>query len=209
MIKRIPVLIFASLLLLTGCSNDQNQNQKNTTTIEKQQDTDDLDTTDEFKDEITDNQEEIKEDNEEQLEDNIEDKSLNQLSKFKIYTSNEASDEVVEVFVDNIDYNNPIKDNLQELSNMLVKEHFKDDSIKINVVSIDENNIATVDLLNEENWLKYFQGSTGGALTQEILTETLLQDDYDGEWISGVKILVDGEENKEYDHISFAEIFER
>ncbi len=219
MIKRIPVLIFASLLLFTGCSKEQSQdlsinvaneqeyNQDNDLETEELEDDKNLDNQEDDKD--LDNQEEAVDNDENTIEETNEKVAVNNVSNFKIYTSNDESDEIIEVAVDSLDEKNNIKYNLQELSNMLIKEHFKDDSIKINIVSIDENNIATIDLLNEEGWSKYFQGSTGGMLTQEVLTETLLQEDYDGEWVSGIKILVDGKENMEYDHISFVEVFDR
>lgn len=47
----------------------------------------------------------------------------------------------------------------------------------------------------------YFQGSTGGAITSVSLVETMLQKDYDGDWVDGVKFLYDGEPI-EYEHVS-------
>lgn len=47
----------------------------------------------------------------------------------------------------------------------------------------------------------YFQGSTGGAVTSISLEETMLQKDYDGDWVDGVKFLYEGEPI-EYEHVS-------
>ncbi len=47
----------------------------------------------------------------------------------------------------------------------------------------------------------FFQGSAGGGWTCYTLQTTMLQPDYDGEWIDGVRFLYNGEENKYFRHI--------
>ena len=47
----------------------------------------------------------------------------------------------------------------------------------------------------------YFQGSTGGVVTSVSLQETMLQRDYDGDWVDGVKFLYEGEPI-EFEHVS-------
>ncbi|MGL6105216.1 hypothetical protein [Romboutsia sp.] len=102
-----------------------------------------------------------------------------------------------------------IENNLQELCNTLKKEYFKDDNIGIKVVSIDNDKIATINLTNEEAWMKHFQGSAGGIITQGTIVETLLQKQYQGDWIKGLKIQVDGKDGQEYDHVTFTDTFMR
>lgn len=101
-----------------------------------------------------------------------------------------------------------IESNLKDLCNKLQKEYFKD-TAKIQVVSINSDKIATINLVNEEAWMKHFQGSTGGLITQGTIVETLLQKQYQGDWIKGLKIQVDGKDGQEYDHVTFSETFMR
>jgi hypothetical protein len=52
----------------------------------------------------------------------------------------------------------------------------------------------------------YFQGSAGGAHTTLTLTRTLLQEDYQGEWIDGLEFYYEGKPISEadWDHISLS-----
>ena len=50
-------------------------------------------------------------------------------------------------------------------------------------------------------WHQSFQGSTGGAVAETRLVQTMLQRDYDGPWIDGVQFLYDNEP-AELSHVS-------
>ncbi|MFH5836538.1 hypothetical protein ACHAL6_10735 [Proteiniclasticum sp. C24MP] len=71
----------------------------------------------------------------------------------------------------------------------------------------DGKDILYVDLkegsgeVGAPSWVyDYFQGSTGGLVTETALTETFLQREYGGVWIDGVHFTLDGE-TIEYDHV--------
>ena len=69
----------------------------------------------------------------------------------------------------------------------------------------DGKDILYVDLKEETDadpsWIyDYFQGSTGGLVTETALTETFLQREYGGIWIDGVHFTMNGEAI-EYDHV--------
>lgn len=73
--------------------------------------------------------------------------------------------------------------------------------------TIDGKEILVVDLkegsgaVGEKSWVyDYFQGSTGGLVTETALTETFLQREYGGRWVDGVLFTLDGE-SIELDHV--------
>lgn len=73
--------------------------------------------------------------------------------------------------------------------------------------TIDGKEILVVDLkegsgaAGEKSWIyDYFQGSTGGLVTETALTETFLQREYGGRWVEGVLFTIDGE-SIELDHV--------
>ncbi len=73
--------------------------------------------------------------------------------------------------------------------------------------NIDGKEILVVDLkegsgaVGEKSWVyDYFQGSTGGLVTETALKETFLQREYGGRWIDGVLFTIDGE-SIELDHV--------
>ncbi|GEM_PF-465628 len=68
------------------------------------------------------------------------------------------------------------------------------DNKKVAVINLDESSenqgISDFSKLKGSTWAtKYFQGSTGGTITSTQLIETMLQRDYSGQWIDGVKFL--------------------
>jgi predicted RNase H-like nuclease (RuvC/YqgF family) len=71
----------------------------------------------------------------------------------------------------------------------------------------DGKDILYVDLkegsgeVGAASWVyDYFQGSTGGQVTETALVETFLQREYGGIWIDGVHFTLDGE-SIQYDHV--------
>jgi hypothetical protein len=98
-----------------------------------------------------------------------------------------------------------LKQKLQILSKVLSEAYFDNLPIKVlRIEEIDKKKIAIVNLsesaenqgitdykaLKGKTWkIHYMQGSTGGTVTSTRLIETLLQRDYAGQWIDGVKFL--------------------
>ncbi len=89
------------------------------------------------------------------------------------------------------------------------KEYFKEEEATIVLESIDSNGIATINLVNQDAWRPHFQGSTGGIISQSTIIETLLQRGYEGEWIKGINVLIDGKSQEVFDHASFNDTFYR
>ncbi|MEG0842995.1 MAG: hypothetical protein RSD22_03780 [Romboutsia sp.] len=192
---KLGILIAALSLTLVGCSSTEAGNDK-----EKENQT---------------TQNEIKEDVESDKDnDNIakeEEKSKEEkLIDFKIYTADvEDTEKIVELETIKLKENTSVDEKLNELCKALQTKYFKTDTAEITLESIDEDNIAIINLKGQEAWRQYFQGSTGGIISQTTITETLLQKEYKGDWIKGVKILVDSETKDVFDHASFLEPFYR
>lgn len=82
--------------------------------------------------------------------------------------------------------------------------------LTMEAVEIKEENgkdILYVDLkegsgeVGAPSWVyDYFQGSTGGQVSETALAETFLQREYGGVWIDGVHFTLDGE-SIQYDHV--------
>jgi len=89
--------------------------------------------------------------------------------------------------------------------------YFKFGMNPIEILSIDESDgkrIAVINLKEPDEkgrrtWKGiYFQGSTGGGITQHILEYSFLQRDYEGEWIDGIEFYYEGKPIEEWDHIN-------
>ena len=100
----------------------------------------------------------------------------------------------------------PLLQKVRFLADRLSTYRFR--SLPIEVLEIENRkgkHIAVIDLQEDDRsiWSTYyFQGSTGGHMTQTILTKTLLQPDYRGEWIDGVEFYYEGKPMEEWDHIN-------
>lgn len=192
-IKASIITILFSLSLV-GCSNNIDNKPNEQKPIQNQ--------------EQTNNNTEIK-----NKEDKKEIENKNEKDEFKIYTLNyNDTDKKIEFLSLKIDESKSLEDKINELCIALQKEYFKEGSAKIMLKGIDEKNIATINLVNEvpDAWAKHFAGSTGGYISQTTIVETLLQKEYKGQWIKGVKVLIDGKDSQDiYDHAPFGETFYR
>ncbi|CCQ95936.1 hypothetical protein CULT_330021 [[Clostridium] ultunense Esp] len=70
---------------------------------------------------------------------------------------------------------------------------------KIAIINLKEysinQGIEDLEKLIGSSWKAYyFQGTAGGIITSYQLIDTLLQKDYDGEWIDGVQFLYEGKD---------------
>jgi hypothetical protein len=115
---------------------------------------------------------------------------------------------------------------LEKLTTLVSRYHFC--TLPIEVVAL-EDEVATINLA-EHDWnqdpenpvtfpgcfgrswrTNYFQGSAGGMITSKILAYTLLQPEFQGEWIEGVTFQYQGEpiEAGDWDHISLFGVITR
>lgn len=104
-----------------------------------------------------------------------------------------------------------LEEQVQELATQIGKEYFNGLPLEvIGIEQIDGKRIARInlkeDISAEKQWVTYyFQGSTNGAVTKQILQLTLLQPTYENDWIDGVVFYYEGEPMKVYDHIDLSE----
>jgi hypothetical protein len=85
-------------------------------------------------------------------------------------------------------------------------------NLKISILSIDTiegETCLNIDLIENKkfdpsktpSWYQYFQGTTGGSRTSNILISNFLQSQYKGEWIDEIRFYYQGGEIEEWDHI--------
>lgn len=114
--------------------------------------------------------------------------------------------------------NVPVLDKLRILASKLSAQRFSELPIEVvGVKTVKGKRIATIDLreLHDDErlptWLgHYFQGTTGGGLTQTTLVYTFLQTKYRSEWVDGVQFYYQGKPFEgDWDHISLSGVFYR
>jgi outer membrane murein-binding lipoprotein Lpp len=134
---------------------------------------------------------------------------------YPIYAMDVDSMQRITVSFTGIERTRNLRGKLEEVSRALSSEVFEKLTIDLKeVTTIDGKEIATFNLKDvpgiEKAWGEiYFQGSTGGSATIMALTDTLLQKDYQGEWVDGVKFLYE-DQAIEFEHVeSLGETFYR
>jgi hypothetical protein len=134
-----------------------------------------------------------------------EDPKANKI-KLSIYSIDENSLEPNESGTIEVNENASVEDKLKALAKELSEKKF--DKLSIEVKSIDKvdgKKVVTINLADSDakKWVSKFQGSTGGAVTENTLIENFLQSNNKnkGEWVDGVKFLYN---NKpiEYEHVA-------
>lgn len=220
---KIGLLALALSTILVGCSDAtiENNDSTNKPSIEENKDTH----KDNKEQEI--NKEEIENSNKNNVSINKEKEEpiekLEEINKeninientkgkidFKLYTfdSEDTDKRIILKDIHNINKDDTLENKINALLLSLKKDYFKDDKANIQLESINDG-IVTINLIDENSWRTHFQGSTGGYINQKTIVETLLQRDYDGDWIKGVDVLIDGKKQEVFDHASFEEIFYR
>lgn len=129
---------------------------------------------------------------------------------FAIYGANDETLEPVLIKEIEIDEDFPIEKQLNDLAQVLSGTNF--DSLPILVESIleeDGKQIAIINLKEDssrsKSWAgQYFQGSTGGGITQTSLVETFLQRNFEEFEIDGVRFLYEGNTIL-FDHVPLLE----
>ena len=220
---KIGLLALALSITLVGCSDAtiENNDSTNKLSIEENKDTykdnkeqeinkEGIENSDKNDNSINTEKEEPIENLEEINKENINIENSKEVIDFKLYTfdSEDNDKRIVLKDIHNIDKDDTLENKINALLSSLKKDYFKDDKANIQLESINDG-IATINLVDENSWRKHFQGSTGGYINQKTIVETLLQRDYDGEWIKGVNVLIDGKKQEVFDHASFEEIFYR
>lgn len=200
---KFSILVMTLSLMLVGCSSKSTENnnlQNDSSKNNKVQESIDSDKKEIDKEGIdkankVDKSKDLKE------EKNIE---------LKIYTVDvDDTEKIVELKTINIKEDSTLEQKLNELCIILQKEYFQEEEATIELQSIDSNGIANINLVNQDAWRPHFQGSTGGIISQSTIIETLLQRGYEGEWIKGINVLIDGKSQEVFDHAPFNDTFYR
>ena len=126
---------------------------------------------------------------------------------FKIYSADDMTGEKLVVDDVRVKEDLSLDEKLTELTAALSKKVFKLPMVYKGIEDVYGQRIAVIDLMESNkgdadvSWKGlYFQGSTGGMMTSVSLTETILQKDYLGDWVDGVKFLYEGKK-VEFEHV--------
>lgn len=121
--------------------------------------------------------------------------------EYSVYAADVETLEKEEISTTKVNEEQDLLGTLNALADTLSETNF--DGLPIEVTEIKDVNgkkIAIVDLREDESkevgWMSaYFQGSTGGLMTANSLTETFLQRELskDIPWIDGIQILYEGQ----------------
>ena len=127
-----------------------------------------------------------------------------------IYDGDQCGENLEAEKVINLESRLKIEDKIYKIVQEL-KEKFSDIEIEIiGYKNIGNKKILILDLRDKNKSVGSYlnAGSTGSRINLGIIVNSLLRNEKDiHNWIDGVKILVNGEENVEGEHISLAEIF--
>jgi hypothetical protein len=117
-------------------------------------------------------------------------------------------DKKLNCLLDSISKNNFNNLKIQSLGIEEIQKGYK--SLKVNLV--ENSGFKIPDSLGKyQSWYDFFQGSAGGQATTIILTESILQREYKGDWINEVEFYYQNEKmgEGEWDHISLSGIIKR
>jgi len=126
---------------------------------------------------------------------------------FKIYSADDMTGEKLVVGDVRVEVDASLDEKLTKLTAELSRKVFKLPMVYKGIEDVFGQSIAVIDLMEsdkeaaEVSWNGlYFQGSTGGMVTSVSLTETILQKDYLGDWVDGVKFLYEGKK-VDFEHV--------
>ncbi|MFR8868672.1 hypothetical protein [Paraclostridium sordellii] len=174
-ISKIFGVIFFTLLVITGCTSNENDIETNFNNING----------------IVDKNNE-----------NINETINNQEDIFEIKTKDSSSDEVIVLGNIKINKNATINEKINKILEKMSQLQFEGSPIELEKI---EDNIAYINIKeekNKNNWKqKYFQGSTGASITTYSLVENLLQRNYKGNWIKGICFTYENRSDIQFDHL--------
>lgn len=96
-----------------------------------------------------------------------------------------------------------VADNIKKILGEVSSKYFDGKPITLSTIeTVNGKKIAVVDLGGASSyWTDKFQGSTGGRITEYTLVENVLQKEYKGYWIDGVKFTIGGKNVEDNGHI--------
>lgn len=121
---------------------------------------------------------------------------------FKIITKDENSKVVNDGEVKTVGLG--VAENIKKILGTISSKYFDNNDIELETIhTVDNKKIALVNLTGDENyWNQKMQGSLGGEVTEYTLIENVLQRDYKGFWVDGVKFTINGKQVQDTGHCS-------
>ena len=120
--------------------------------------------------------------------------------------ANQSLEKKIKILLDSISKNNFNNLRIETLRIDESQNGYK--SLKINLKE-NPGFIIPDSLGKNRSWYDFFQGSSGGEHTTIILTESIFQRQYYGDWIDEVEFYYQDEKMGEWDHISLSGIIKR
>lgn len=116
-------------------------------------------------------------------------------ASFSLYSKDPNTNKKVVLKEVKLDEKLSLEEKLSALGESLSIEAFEGATIEVGKLEeVEGKKVITINLKGKDAWNKFFQGSTGGSMTQTALIDSFLQRDFKGEWIDGVKFTLDGED---------------
>lgn len=89
-----------------------------------------------------------------------------------------------------------VSDNIKKILSTISTKYFDGKTLELKTIeTVNNKKIAVINLEGDKSyWNQRMQGSVGGEITEYTLIENILQREYKGYWIDGVKFTLDGKQ---------------
>jgi hypothetical protein len=121
---------------------------------------------------------------------------------FKIVTKNVDYEVISEEEIKTVGLG--IADNIKKILSTISTKYFDGKPLELKTIeTVNNKKIAVINLAGDKGyWDQRMQGSVGGEITEYTLIENMLQREYKGYWIDGVKFTLDGKQVEATQHSS-------
>jgi hypothetical protein len=128
------------------------------------------------------------------------------IDRFISIPANQSLNNKVNSLLDSISKNSFNNLKIESLGIAEIGNGYK--SLKVNL--LENPGFKIPDSLGKyKSWYDFFQGSAGGQHTTIVLTESILQREFKGDWINEIVFYYQNEKIGEYDHISLSGTIKR
>lgn len=189
-------LIGITALSFVGCSEDNKESkiESNKPTVEERNDKEKQDETNKPSEDRSEGE------TTEKPNDNV-DKTDKTERTFKIVTKNVDYKVVNGGEVKTVGLG--VAENIKKILDTVSSKYFDGNKIELKTIdTVDNKKIAVINLAGDEKyWNQKMQGSAGGQITEYTLIENVLQREYKGYWIDGVRFTLNGKQIEDNGHI--------
>lgn len=182
------LLIIISLVILVGCKSNKVDETASDDNVQVESTKEDM---------VEDK--EIDENKEEAMSTEPKDEVL------KIQDTDIENNKVGDIVEKSIEANESLDTKVKTVTKEIMSQWFNGMPYEVSLKKESGKSIAIINLIDtkgpqdEMSWYQKFQGSEDGITNARRIVNNLLQKDYKGEWISGVKILYNGSDC-EFEH---------